>query len=270
MRTWNCFKNIGLLYTVSMLTLVSCKPKAALVVPMPVEVMDTKVESKITADQIIQQHYGNKNDFSTLYIRANARYKDEKQSQSVSADIKIKKGEKILVSIRFLGITMAKALITPKQVQYYEKINGTYFDGDYQALSNWLGTDLDYTKIENLLLGQPIDDMTKDHFVMLLMDKAYQLSKTEGDTDKTFLFDDTHFLLQQQAVVQSAKERNFEVQYPGFQEYTTAILPTNLLINALQQKGKTEISISYSSVTFNEELTFPYSVPDGYDRIQIN
>jgi hypothetical protein len=165
---------------------------------------------------------------------------------------------------------MAKALITPAQVQYYEKINGTYFEGDYEALSNWLGTDLDYTKIQNLLLGRPIDDMTKDRFVLLLMDKAYQLRKSDGATDKTFLFDDTHYLLQQQAVVQAAKERSFEVQYPSFQEYDTAVLPTNLLINAMQQKGKTEISITYTSVTFNEELTFPYSVPDGYDRIQIN
>jgi hypothetical protein len=165
---------------------------------------------------------------------------------------------------------MAKALITPEQVQYYEKINGTYFEGDYQSLSNWLGTDLDYSKIQNLLLGQPIDDLTKDRFVLLLMDKAYQLHKKDGDTDKAFLFDDTHYLLQQQSVVQSAKERSFEVQYPNFQEYDTAVLPMNLLINAMQEKGRTEISISYSSVTFNEELTFPYSVPEGYDRIQIN
>lgn len=270
MRNWKSYTFIGLVCLVSLFSLASCKSKAAVVAPKPVVVEEPKGGPQTTPEQIIQQHYGNKSDFSTLYIRANARYKDEKQSQSVSADIKIKKGEKILVSIRFLGITMAKALITPDQVQYYEKINGTYFEGDYQALSNWLGTDLDYTKIQNLLLGQPIDDMTKDRFVLLLMDKSYRLSKTDGATDKAFLFDDSHYLLQQQTVVQVAKERSFEVQYPGFQEYDTAVLPTNLLINAMQQKGKTEISISYSSVTFNEELTFPYSVPEGYDRIQIN
>lgn len=267
---WNCFKTVGLLGAVSMLTLVSCKPKAALVSPKPVEVLETKMEAKVTPEQIIQQHYGNKSDFSTLYIRANARYKDEKQSQSVSADIKIKKGEKILVSIRFLGITMAKALITPDQVQYYEKINGTYFEGNYQALSDWLGTDLDYNKIQNLLLGQPVDDMSKDSFTLLLMDKAFQLSRKDGVTDKTFLFDDTHYLLQQQEVVQPTKERSFVVNYPNFQEYATAVLPTNLMIHAVQQKGNTEISITYTSVSFNEELTFPYSVPEGYERILIN
>ncbi|MFM2214303.1 MAG: hypothetical protein RL427_1566 [Bacteroidota bacterium] len=270
MRNWNSTRVMSLVCLAGVLVVTSCKSKAALAAYKPVEVAAPKGGPQTTAEQVIQQHYSNKKDFSTLYIRASARYKDEKQSQSVSADIKIKKGEKILVSIRFLGITMAKALITPNQVQYYEKINGTYFEGDYLALSNWLGTDLDYTKIQNLLLGQPIDDLTKDRFVLLLMDKAYQLRKKDGDTDKSFLFDDTHYLLQQQAVVQAAKERSFEVQYPNFQEYDTAVLPTNLLINAMQEKGKTEIAITYTSVTFNEELAFPYSVPEGYDRIQIN
>jgi hypothetical protein len=28
------------------------------------------------------------------------------------------------------------------------KIKGTYFEGDFSALSQWLGTDLDYSKIQ--------------------------------------------------------------------------------------------------------------------------
>jgi hypothetical protein len=48
---------------------------------------------------------------------------------------------------------MAKASITPTSVSYYEKIKGTYFEGDFSALSQWLGTDLDYNKIQNMLLG---------------------------------------------------------------------------------------------------------------------
>jgi hypothetical protein len=49
---------------------------------------------------------------------------------------------------------MAKASITPTSVSYYEKIKGTYFEGDFSALSQWLGTDLDFNKIQNMLLGE--------------------------------------------------------------------------------------------------------------------
>ena len=118
--------------------MISCKTKAVLA--------ESSATSIIASDKIIENHYNNKFDFSTVYIKAGARYEDDRNSQSLTAEIKIKKDEKILVSIRFLGITMAKALITPTSVQYYEKIGGKYFEGDYASLSQWLGTDLDFNR----------------------------------------------------------------------------------------------------------------------------
>ena len=149
-------------YIVLVVFLASCKSKAVLVDTNTKPILD---ENAMTAQKVIENHYNNKSDFSTLYIRSSAKYSDEKQSQNVSAEIKIKKNEKILVSIRVLGITLAKALITPKEVKYYEKINGTYFEGDYASLSEWLGTDLDFNKVQNMLLGRPIDDLTKQDYI---------------------------------------------------------------------------------------------------------
>lgn len=255
-------------YILAVIFLVSCKPKQVFVdTKTPVAV--TKDENAVTSEKIIQSHYSNKSDFSTLYIRASAKYKDDNNSQSVSAEIKIKKDEKILVSIRFLGITMAKALITPKEVKYYEKIGGTYFEGNYEALSQWLGTDLDFNKIQNMLIGQPIDDLNKDKYTFTETDKFYKLNTVKDGTEKSFSFEAEHFLLKKQEIIQQEKERNLEVNYPNFQEFASAILPASLNINAAQKKGKTNIAIDYNSITFNEDLSFPYSVPDGYDRIYI-
>ncbi len=256
-------------FILSVVFLTSCKSKVNLVDSnsKPNVTVD---ENAINSQKIIENHYNNKSDFSTLYIRSSAKYRDDKQSQNVSAEIKIKKGEKILVSIRFLGITMAKALITPKEVKYYEKINGTYFEGDYASLSEWLGTDLDFNKIQNMLLGKPIDDLTQQDYAYELNDKFYKLSAVKDKTEKTFSFESKNYLLKKQEISQPEKDRTFAVNYPNFQDFASAILPANLQINAMQKKGKTEISIDYNSVTFNEDLSFPYSVPDGYDRIFIN
>lgn len=258
----NCY------YILLIVFLVSCKSKAVLVDSNSVKpVMD---ENAVTSEKIIENHYNTKSDFSTLYIRSGAKYRDGKQSQNVSAEIKIKKDEKILVSIRFIGITMAKALITPKEVKYYEKINGTYFEGDYASLSEWLGTDLDFNKIQNMLVGKPIDDLTQQKYVYELTNKFYRLNAVEDKTEKSFFFEAKNYLLKKQEIVQPEKERAFTVTYPDFQDFSTAILPATIQINAMQKKGKTEISIEYNSVTFNEDLSFPYSVPDGYERIFIN
>src|SRR6478736_9391859 len=144
---------------VSSQLLVSCKAKGK-----AVEASKKEDSNSMSADRILKNHYAIKNDFTTLYIKSNVKYNDEKQSQNLTAEIKIKKDEQILVSIRFLGITMAKALITPTTVSYYEKLNASYFEGDFSTLSKWLGTDLDFNKVQNILIVQAMDDLTKGHY----------------------------------------------------------------------------------------------------------
>lgn len=245
-----------------LILLVSCKTKAV--------VAEANADKKLSAEKVIESHYANKKDFSTLYIKANAQYEDPKQNQNVTAEIKIKKDEMILVSIRFLGITMAKALITPTEVKYYEKINGKFFEGDYSMLSRWLGTDLDYGKVQNMLVGQALDDLKKQNYKASIEDSFYKLAYTDGNTDKAYYFEAGKFLLKKASITQEKQDRNLLIFYPGYSGYNQTTLPTSLIIEALQGTNKTNIHIDYTNVTFNEELSFPYSVPEGYERIFIN
>ena len=249
----------------SSVTLVSCKAKA--VVANENKNTDSKV---LSSEKIIKNYYTNKSDFTTLYIKSNVKYSDEKQTQNVTAEIKIKKNEQILVSIRFLGITMAKALITPTLVSYYEKIGGTYFEGDYSSLSKWLGTDLDYAKVQNMLIGQAMDDLTKGKYQDSLVDQTYKLEDiSNNNTKKYFFFDMQKFLLNKQEITQTVENRSIQVAYSDYKTYNESQFPSNVFINAEQDKGKTEINLGYNAITINEELTFPYSVPNGYKRVLI-
>ena len=246
-----------------LILVASCKPKAFLA--------EGTASKTLSADKIISNHYSNKTDFSTLSIKASAKYQDDKQSQNVQAEIRIKKDEKILVSIRILGITMAKALITPTSVQYYEKIGSKYFEGDYVALSKWLGTDLDFQKVQNMFIGKAIDDLHKGNYAVSIMEKLYKLQcNPDGNTDKTFFFESGNFLVKKQEINQVNLDRTLQVVYPDYKKYNEMILPLSLAIDARQKESKTTIDIEYKNVSFNEELTFPYSVPEGYERIFID
>ncbi|MGV9002494.1 DUF4292 domain-containing protein [Flavobacterium sp.] len=242
---------------------LSCKSKKALIA-------EGVAKEKIKATEIIKNHYGNKNDFKTLYIKASAHYEDAKNANSVTADIRIQRNEKILISIRFLGITMAKALITPNEVNYYEKLNGTYFKGDYELLSQFIGTELDYNKVENLLIGEAIDDLTKEKFTAIIIDNLYKLNNVNtSEIDKTFYFEADNFLVKKEEIIQANKNRKVTIEYPNYQKSGNYMLPAALEIKAQHDKGNTSISIQYNTINLNDELSFPYSVPDGYERIYI-
>jgi hypothetical protein len=243
--------------------LQSCKSKSAVVTL-------AKNDAQQMGKNTIENYYNNKVDFSTLYIKSNVRYDNGKQSQNVTAEIKIKKDEQILVSIRFLGITMAKALITPKSVSYYEKINGSYFEGDFSLLSQWLGTDLNYDKVQNMLLGRAVDDLRMGKYAESIVDQTIQLEDVlDSKMKKSFFFDANTYLLKNQEIEQTSASRKIQIGYSNHTTYKEGTLPLSILINSLQVKGNTEINLEYNTVTFNEELSFPYAVPNDYKRIII-
>lgn len=246
------------------ITLFSCGSKKTVI-------SEAGASEAIASNKVVENHYKLKRDFTTVYIKSNAQYKDEKQSHKVSAEIRIKKDEQILVSVRFLGITMAKALITPSEVKYYEKIGGKFFEGNYASLSKWLGTDLDFQKVQNMLIGEAMDDLKKGKYKTTIEEDLYKLEDTSNkNTAKSFFFEAANFLIKKQEIVQEKQDRMLQVTYPNHQEYPQAILPVKVNIEATQQGKRTTISIEYNTVTFNENLSFPYSVPDGYERIYID
>ena len=257
------YKYIGLLLVFS---IISCKTKQKTVATEPVK---TDVSS-ITIANIIQNHYQVKRDFTTAYIKADIDYKDDKQSLGLSADIRIKKGEIILVSVKMIGITVAKAIITPTQVRYYEKLNSKYFEGDYKTLSNWLGTDLDFKKIENMLLGQAIDDLTLGKYTLKTDENGVNLEDIANlNFTKKWLFDGTNFTLKNQEIIQKTPQRKLLVNYLNYKFFPESVIPGELLILANQAEKATTIGIEYKNCTFNQELTFPYSVPSGYQQIKM-
>ncbi|MBF4483697.1 DUF4292 domain-containing protein [Flavobacterium sp. CSZ] len=246
--------------------MVSCKSKA-------VAVQNNNGNTEVITKEdkkAVEKHYDNKLDFSTLYIKASARYADEKQSQNVTADIRIEKDKQILVSVRFLGITMAKALITPTTVSYYEKINSTYYEGDFTSLSKWLGTELDYSKVQNLLVGEALDDLRKGKYTQTIVDNLFKLEDLkEANIKKSFYLDADKYLLQKEEISQPTENRMLQISYGDSKVFNQGTLPTSIEINAIQPKGKTNINLNYNNISFNEELSFPYSVPSGYKKVII-
>lgn len=242
--------------------IMSCKPKQM--------VAAHGAADNVVVSKIITGHYANSKNFETVNIKANARYEDDKQSQNVTAEIRIKKDEKILVIVRFFGVTMAKAMITPEKVSYYEKINGKYFEGNYSLLSRWLGTDLDFQKVQNLFLGMALDDLTKGSYIESVENNLHKLkSRKNGGTEKEFLFEGANFLLKKEILTQEEQGRSLEINYLSHKESAKGAMPFDISIQALQ-KGKVAIEIGYNSVSFDESLSFSYDVPKGYEQIFID
>jgi hypothetical protein len=124
--------------------------------------------------------------------------------------------------------------------------------------------------VQNLLLGRPVDDLTKEVFIAEIVTNLFQLKlKKQADIEKLFRFETANYLLKEQFINQISKNRNVLVTYPSFTNQDNILLPTGVSIIANQQ-NQVKINVEYNKITFNEALSYPYSIPDGYSQIKID
>lgn len=253
------YKKIFTVLTICII-ITSCKSKKETLV----------IEDAATA-KVVREHYANAPEFETMSSRLRLKYQDEDRSQSVTVSFRMEKDSTIWMSAQLLGFPLAKALITKDRVSYYEKINKTYFEGDYRLLSQWLGTPLDFQKLQNLLLGQTIYDLREDNYVLTESTRGYQLVPS-GELDaikKMFLLDAVSYKAIAQQLSQEKENRNVTVTYPQYQRVEKRSIPEDIKIIANDGGNTTQIEISLRTVSFDVPVSFPFEIPAGYDEIRI-
>jgi len=210
--------------------------------------------------------------FNTLASRVQVQYEDEKISQSITASLRMEKDKVIWIKASILGITLAKVLITPEKVSYYESINGTYFEGDFALLSDLLGTEIDFKRAQDILLGQSIFNLNPSEYNMKVVQDKYKfLPKKQGPNFiYSILLNTDNFKVNSATVSQPNKERLLSLRYGTYQEVSGVFYPSEIKIDASQKEAKTKIELNFKRIDLNPTLSFPFNIPDGYEEIQLN
>ncbi len=227
--------------------------------------------NKLTSTKIITNHYKNAFRFNTLNAKVKVVYEDHKQSFSPTVTLRMEKDKTIWMSVRVIGITMAKIWITPEKISYYEKINGTYFEGDFEAVSQWLGVALDFENMQQLLVGEAIFDLKATAYKQTLINQIYQLEPKKQGTlfDLLFLIYPQNFKIASQQLRQPSAQQVLKIDYPEYQKIANQEFPKEILVLAKQKEKTTKIAMTYREVRYNEKVTFPFKIPSGYKQVNI-
>ena len=252
-RTWIRYA----LILVSVIVLGACKSTKT--------VTGGEVDSRMSVKNIIESHYTNQSDFRTLRGRVKIDYSNGKENQGVNVSLRMEKDKVIWMSA---PLGMVKAHITPQKVSFYNKLQNEYFDGDFSYLSHLLGTELDFDKVQNLLLGNAVFDLRKEKYSSDISDGNYQLKpKRPMELFKIlFQLEPKNFKIATQEIAQPENERQLSAKYT-YQNISGNVLPEEIQIVAAENGDKTTIELNFRNMELNRTLSFPYKVPEGYDKI---
>lgn len=228
-------------------------------------VVTGSVNPNLSAKRIIANHYKNQTDFKTLGGRVRIDYSDGSSEQSFNVGLRMKKDSVIWISAT-LGIV--KAYITPEKVSFYNKLEGEYFEGDYGYLSDLLGVELDFEKVQNLLLGNAIYDLREQKYGATINGNEYELKpkKAAELTKLLLLLEPKNFKAAAQFLAQPLEDRSLHVKY-SYQKNGGKVFPENIQIQALNGGSANLISLEFKNLKVNERLNFPYKIPKGFKEI---
>lgn len=208
--------------------------------------------------------------FQYLNGRGKVHFKRKDSDMSANFNLRVRRDSAIWLSGSVLGIEGVRALLTPDSVRVVNRLEKTYFAGDYAYLSQLLNVPVTYRQMQDILLGD----------YQAAPKGAIPVVKTEGDNQAVTypvtplvleqLVSTATGRLQQLKVSESAAQRSLTVGYADFQKPTGTELPFAFTTNVLGQQGGTEstsATLNYQKVEVGAgHLDFPFSIPKGYTK----
>ena len=177
----------------------------------------------------------------------------------------MKKGEAIWLSA---PLGMAKGLITKDKVQVYNKLNNTYFEGDYSISEKYLGVHLGFEALENLLLGQLL--FRDRHTTLTPEGERYKGELNRDGLDLSF-FLNAAFRMDNLLIVQekqTERERSLYAAYT-YQTVEGQLFPLSLLLQGSQGGEQVQLKLQLSALQRNVSVKFPYTVPAGFQPLTL-
>ncbi|MFD2551569.1 DUF4292 domain-containing protein [Bizionia sediminis] len=243
-----------------MLVVISCKPV--------VNLTAGKANLNLSKKEVLKVHNQATPKFKTMQAKVRVVYAAHNKEQTHTVTLRMETDKAIWINS---ALNLIRVLITPEKVQFYNKLDNTYFDGDFSYLSDLLGTELDFAKVQNLLLGNAIFDLDKQHFNMSVYNQAYLFQPKEHQAlfELFYIVNPTHFKIDSQQLQQPKESRFLQVDYQNYQVIEKQSIPEQLKIIALDSDNETRIELGIKSVKVNEPVRFPFKIPSGFEKIDL-
>lgn len=222
--------------------------------------------------------------FDWLSAKISANYSEKRSSSDFSGQVRIRKDSMIWISITpALGIELFRMVVTNDSVKYMNRLNKEYFSGDYELLSRFTQIHIDFDILQSLIIGNDFQFYETNSFRASIDGLNYKLSTTgrrkirkeaeDANSDPVVLLQNIwlnpeNYKITRIDVKEYMKDnRKLEASYGDFIPFHEQLYPTRLGFNIMADE-LIKVKVSYSKVTLNEPMSFPFSIPENYKRIE--
>ncbi|MCB2208649.1 MAG: DUF4292 domain-containing protein [Bacteroidetes bacterium] len=234
-------------------------------------------------DYLYKKMLENQVNFSYLSAKFNVVYYQGKKKTDLRGQFRIKKDSLTWISLSpALGIEAARILLSDDSVKFINRLNKTYFTGEYKLIDSLLNTTLDYSILEAMILGNELTEYDINKFRASIDGGLYRITiqerrkirkylKTNEISSKVLVqniwLNPDNFKINKVELKELGDDnRKLEVIYMDYQEVDGILLPEEVQIN-ISASTPIDINIRFGKTEINEPLRFPFAIPRKYDEL---
>ncbi len=223
--------------------------------------------------------------YQELSIKFDADLVFDKKENSFKGNIKIKKDSLIWISITPLfGIEAFRVMFSNDSVKMINKLNNTYFLGDYSMINALFNTPFDFDMLQSLITGNDFSYYENDIFKAGIDNGYYKLTtlgrrklkkyvRNQVDNDKVLIqdiwLDPETFKITKQDWKEITKQNSkMSFVYGSFSELEDGQIFPGTLDCDIAAENNISLKIKYSKVQVNKPFEFTFIIPENYQPVQ--
>lgn len=210
----------------------------------------------------------NRIDFRTFSAKVNVDYTGgDGKKYDVNATIRMYKDSAIWIAVNaLLGIDAMRLYVTKDSVKLLDKLNKTYTARSVDYLQEVTALPLNLYILQDLIIGNPVFldsnivsySVNNNQIAMLSVGQLFKNLLTLNEADKTLLhskLDDTD----------PGRNRTADLTYSDYESKRGVSFSTKRRIG-VTEKTRLDIKLEFKQYEFNQEVSFPFSIPKNYER----
>ena len=263
------------LFLISFLLLNACSPvRKAIKAPIKEE----------GAEYLFNKLKENELKFDWLSAKFSADYENNGKQNSFNGQIRIRKDSLIWISLTpMLGIEAVRILITQDSVKMINRLNDTYFIGDYEYVNRFLNTNIDFDILQAFLIGTDLQFYENGKFRASVDQGLYKLStmerrklrkfaKNNQESLKVYIqniwLDPLSFKILQADVKELRRDNiRLEASYNKFEKIGDQLFSKGMEY-VIRAENTIRVKADFSKIGINVPQLFPFKIPEKYQPVK--
>ena len=235
-------------------------------------------------EYLIQKLKENELKFDLFSAKFAAEYTNKKTKNSFDGQIRIVRDSIIWLSFSpLLGIEVFRMLITQDSVKFINRMNNTYFTGNYSHVNKFLNTNIDFDILQAFLIGNDVSFYETGKFRASIEKMNYKLSTAERQKLKKYvrniqenlrvliqnIFIDPESFKIVRADVKEISDPNIKLEatYDDFVKTGGQLFPRNMIFN-ISADNAIHVDVTFSKIIINQEQQYPFRIPSSYRKVE--